>query len=311
MATTNRAMTPGEWGLLLGLSLLWGGSFFFVAVALRELPPFTLVLLRVSLAAAALHIAMRLAGLRLPDSRQALLALAGMAVLNNVIPFSLIVWGQTQVASGLASILNAATPLFTVVIAHVWTTDEKMTGGRMAGVVIGFAGVAAMVGADSLRAIGGSLAGQLACLGAALSYAAASVYGRRFRTMGVPPLATATGQVTVSSLLLLPAALVVDAPWTLPVPSAPTLAAMLGLGLLSTALAYLLFFRLLASAGATNIVLVTFLIPVMAIALGVAVLGERLEPRHLLGMAMIGVGLAAIDGRPLRAAARRLGRAGP
>lgn len=311
MATTNRAMTPGEWGLLLGLSLLWGGSFFFVAVALRELPPFTLVLLRVSLAAAALHIAMRLAGLRLPDSRQALLALAGMAVLNNVIPFSLIVWGQTQVASGLASILNAATPLFTVVIAHVWTTDEKMTGGRMAGVVIGFAGVAAMVGADSLRAIGGSLAGQLACLGAALSYAAASVYGRRFRTMGVPPLATATGQVTVSSLLLLPAALVVDAPWTLPVPSAPTLAAMLGLGLMSTALAYLLFFRLLASAGATNIVLVTFLIPVMAIALGVAVLGERLEPRHLLGMAMIGVGLAAIDGRPLRAAARRLGRAGP
>ncbi|NYZ15127.1 DMT family transporter [Azospirillum sp. RWY-5-1] len=304
-------MTPGEWGLLLALSLLWGGSFFFVAVALSELPPFTLVLLRVSLAAAALHIVLRLAGLRLPGDRETLVALAGMSVLNNVIPFSLIVWGQTQVASGLASILNAATPLFTVVIAHVWTADERMTGGRAGGVLIGLAGVAAMVGVDALRAAGGSLAGQLACLGAALSYAIAGVYGRRFRAMGVPPLVTATGQVTVSSLLLLPVAMAVDAPWTLPLPSATVMAALLGLGLLSTALAYLLFFRLLASAGATNIALVTFLIPVMAIALGVAVLGERLEPRHLLGMAMIGLGLAAIDGRPLRAVARRLGRAAP
>lgn len=311
MTTANRAMTSGEWGLLLGLSLLWGGSFFFVAVALRDLPPFTLVLLRVSLAAVALHIVMRLAGLRLPGSREALLALAGMSILNNVVPFSLIVWGQTQVASGLASILNAATPLFTVVIAHVWTTDERMTGGRAAGVLIGLAGVAAMMGADALRAAGGSLAGQLACLGAALSYAIAGVYGRRFRRMGVPPLATAAGQVSVSSLLLLPLSLAVDAPWTLPLPSASTLTALLGLGLLSTALAYLLFFRLLASAGATNIALVTFLIPVMAIALGVVVLGERLEPRHLLGMAMIGLGLAAIDGRPLRAVIRWIARAAP
>jgi drug/metabolite transporter (DMT)-like permease len=230
-----------------------------------------------------------------------------MGILNNVVPFTLIVWGQTHIASGLASILNATTPLFGVVVAHHLTRDEPMTGRRLAGVLVGFAGVAVMIGGAALRDLGVGVAAQVAVLGAALSYAFAGVYGRRFKAMGVEPLATATGQVTASSLVMIPLMLAVDRPWTLPPPGPGTWLALIGLALLATALAYILFFRILASAGAVNILLVTFLIPVSAILLGALVLGEALEAKHLLGMGMIGSGLALIDGRPV-AALRRLAR---
>ena len=305
-APIHRTMTAGEWGLLLALSVLWGGSFFFVGVAVRDLPALTIVVARVALAAVALHLVVRALGVGMPRGRAAWLAFLGMGVLNNALPFTLIVWGQAHIASGLASILNATTPLFTVLVAHWTTRDEPMTGGRLAGVLVGFAGVVAMVGGGGGTGGVQGVAAPLACLGAALSYAFAGVFGRRFRAMGITPLQTATGQVTASTALLLPLMLAVDRPWTLPAPSAATVAALVALALLSTALAYILFFRLLATAGATNIVLVTFLIPVTAILLGVAALGETLEPRHLAGMAAVGLGLAAIDGRPLRALTRRL-----
>lgn len=184
-----------------------------------------------------------------------------------------------------------------MLVAHLLTTDERLTRGKAIGVVVGLAGVVTMLGADLLSGLGTALAAQLACLAAALSYAFAGVFGRRFRRMGVPPLATAAGQVTASTLMLLPLALLVDRPWTLPVPGWEGWGALVGIGLLSTALAYVLYFRILAAAGATNLLLVTFLIPVSAILLGALVLGERLEPRHFGGMAIIGLGLACIDGR--------------
>ena len=299
-ATVNRTMTPGEWAMLLALSVLWGGSFFFTGIAVKELPPLTIVVLRVGLAAAMLYTAMRLFGLHLPRVRKAWAAFFGMGLLNNVIPFCLIVWGQTHIASGLAAILNATTPLFTVVVAHAFTDDETMTGNRLAGVVVGLVGVTLMIGADALAGIGTSVPAQLAVLAAAFSYAFAGVFGRRFRRMGIAPMATATGQVTASTLMLLPVALLVERPWTLALPSAPVWAAILGIAALSTALGYVLYFRILASAGATNLLLVTFLIPVSAIVLGSLVLGERLALRHFLGMALIGAGLAAIDGRLVR-----------
>ena len=223
-----------------------------------------------------------------------------MGLLNNAIPFSLIVWGQTHIASGLAAILNASTPLFTVVAAHLLTFDERLTGKRLAGVLIGFAGVVTMIGPAALRGLGSDILAQVAILCAAVSYAGAGIFGRRFNRMGVPPLATATGQVTASTLVLLPVALVVDRPWTLAIPNATVWGAVLGLALLSTSLAYVLYFRILASAGATNLLLVTFLIPLSAILLGGLILGEHLAPRHDVGMALIGCGLAAIDGRLLR-----------
>jgi drug/metabolite transporter (DMT)-like permease len=301
MPSINLVMGRRDWARVAALSVLWGGSFLFVGVAVREMPPLVLVTARVLLAALALHVVLRLTRTPFPMTRAAWAAFAGMGLLNNAIPFTLIAWGQAHIASGLASILNATTPLFTVIVAHLLTGDEKMRGRRLAGVAIGFAGVAVMVGGTALRQLGTDVAAQLAVLAAALSYAFAGVFGRRFRSLGIPPLATAAGQVTASSLMLLPVTLLVAPPWALPMPGATALAAVAALALLSTALAYILFFRVLASAGATNAAIVTFLIPVSAIVLGALVLGERLEPKHVAGMALIGLGLAVLDGRPVAA----------
>lgn len=293
----NKAMSSREWGLLIALSVLWGGSFFFNGVAVQELPTLTIVVGRVVLASLILLAVLRASGTRLPAGRDVWLAFFGMGFLNNVVPFSLIVWGQGHIASGVASILNATTPLFTVIAAHLLTSDEKMTGDRLAGVILGFAGVSIMIGWDAMQSLGIGLAAQLACLAAAVSYAFAGVFGRRFRNLGVSPLATATGQVMASSIMLFPVMLAVDKPWLLPTPSLQAVSAMVGLAGLSTALAYVVFFRILSTAGATNLALVTFLIPISAMLLGVMLLGEVLRARHLIGMSMIGIGLAAIDGR--------------
>jgi len=231
-----------------------------------------------------------------------------MGLLNNAIPFTLFVVAQSTIGSGLAAILNATTPIFGVVVAHLVTRDERLTPSRMAGVLLGVAGVAVMVGPSALGGLGRDLGAQLACLGAAVSYACAGVYGRRFPRLGLAPAATAAGQLSASTLLILPLALLIDRPWMLPVPGPTVFAAVLGLALASTAFAYVLYFRILALAGATNLLLVTFLIPVSAILLGVVGLGEVLLPRQVAGMALIGCGLAAIDGRlpdRLRAALRR------
>ncbi len=293
----HRPMGPTDWSLLAALSILWGGAFFFVGVALRDFPPLTIVAMRVALAALALCGLLRILGLPMPRDRRTWGAFFGMGALNNLIPFCLIVWGQTQIASGIASVLNATTPLFGVVVAHFLTSDEKMTGNRLAGVAVGFAGVVAMIGPSMLNGLGDRLLPQLAVLAAALSYSFAGIFGRRFKSMGVSPLVTATGQVTASTLMLAPVALLADRPWTLPMPGAAAWGAVIGIALLSTALAYVIFFRVLASAGATNLMLVTFLIPVSAILLGWLFLGERLAARHGIGMALIAAGLAAIDGR--------------
>lgn len=279
------------WLLLLSLSVLWGGSFFFAKVALGELGPFTVVFARVSLAALAL-------GLFVPLRRDAPWpAYFTMGFLNNALPFSLIFWGQTEIASGLASILNATTPLFTLVVAHVLTSDEKIERTKIVALLTGLLGVVVLIGPAALVG-SAALWGQAACLAAALSYAFAGVYGRRFRRMGIAPAEAAAGQVTASAALILPIMMIVDQPWLLPAsPSLKVWLALAGLALLSTALAYVLYFRILAAAGATNLLLVTFLIPLTAIVLGAVVLGERLEPRHFAGMALIGVGLALVDGR--------------
>ena len=296
----HRPMDAQAWALLAALSILWGGSFFFTGIAVREAAPLTIVALRVSIAAVALLALVRVLGQAMPRHDAFWAACFGMGILNNVIPFSLIAWAQSQIPSGLASILNATTPLFAVIVTHVLTTDEKATTGKIVGVLIGFGGVAAMVGPDALRGLGEATLAQLAILGATLSYAFSGVFGRRFAKLGATPIQTAAGQLTASAAMLLPVFLLVERPWTLPLPSAPTMGAILALALLSTALAYILFFRILARAGATNLMLVTFLIPVSAILLGSLVLGERLEPRHAIGMALIAAGLVAIDGRMMR-----------
>lgn len=297
-AAAPPALGRVEWVLLVLLAAVWSGSFFFGKLALAELRPFTVVLGRVALAALALHAVLLASGLRVPTAPRLWGAYLTMALLNNAVPFSLIFYGQTQIASGLAAILNATTPLFSIVLARLLTDDERLTAGRVGGVLLGLGGVVVMIGPEVLGGLGLQVLAQLAVLGAALSYALAGIYGRRFRA--APPLVTAAGQLTASSVVMLPIALFVDRPWALAAPSPETWAALAGLAILSTAAAYALYFRILATAGATNLLLVTLLIPVGALLLGTIVLGERLDPRHLAGMALIGLGLATIDGRPLR-----------
>lgn len=295
--TIHKTMTPLEWLLLLTLSVLWGGSFFFGEVALTELPPLTLVLGRVGLAAVVLNLVVVATGQRLPREVKLWGAFLVMGALNNFIPFSLIAWGQTEITSGLASILNATTPLWTVLLAHLLTHDEHLNGSKLAGVTFGLIGVVVMIGLAASDGIGLNVLAQIAVLGAALSYGFAGIFGRRFRRIGVDPLVTAAGQLTGTTIMMLPVALLADRPWTLPAPSLTAWGAVVGLALFSTAVAYVIYFRLLASAGATNLLLVAFLIPVSALLLGITVLGETLEPRQLIGMTLIGSGLAAIDGR--------------
>jgi drug/metabolite transporter (DMT)-like permease len=292
-------MNRTDWAILLILSVLWGGSFFFIGIAVHSVTPMTLVFLRVTLAAIFLWAwrIMRRDTLALPIDM--VVALFVLALLNNVMPFVAFAWAQRTIPSGLASILNATTPLWSVIVAHVLTRDEKATPAKVVGVLLGLAGVAVMIGAGLLGHLGADVPAQLACLGAAASYAFASVYGRRFHAAGVTPIAVSTGQFTASATLLLPLVLLFEPPWHASAPSGQAWAALIGLAFFSTAIAYILYFRLLASAGATNSLLVTFLIPVTAILLGTLFLGERLAPRHFAGIALIGLGLAAIDGRLL------------
>jgi drug/metabolite transporter (DMT)-like permease len=293
----NRAMTAREWMLLVALAVLWGAPYFFTAVAVREIPPLTLAFLRVGGGALTLLLIIRIIGIALPRDRESWVLFSGQAFLNNIIPFTMINWGQQYIPSGITAVLIASTPFFTVVAAHVFTADEKMTPTRVAGVLAGIAGVATMIGVATVTAFGIDLLGELAVIGAAISYTAAGIYGRRAGRRGIAPMAIATGMLTMSTVVLLPIILVVDQPWTLVWPAAPVWLAVAGLAVPGTAIAYLIYFRLLASAGPTNLMLVTFLLPVVAIGMGVTFLGERLAARHFIGMALIALGLSAIDGR--------------
>ena len=302
----NRAMTALEWALLVVLSILWGSTFLFITVAARELPPLSIAAVKVTLVAVALLGVMRQQGARLPAEGSTWWAFAVMALFNDAGPFILIAFASPYVPTGLASVLIATSPLFTVVLAHWLTEDEKMTGRHVAGTLTGFAGLATMLGGGTVGFSPGAILGQLACLAASLGYAYASVYGRRFTALRLHPMATAAGQLGSSAVVLIPVALLVDHPWTLPGLSWPAIGALLGRGLLTGALAYSIFFRILATAGATNVVLVTFMSPITAILIGLVVLGEHLGRQQMVGMALIGVGIALLDGRPLAAVMRRV-----
>ena len=291
-------MPAAAWGMLVTLSVLWGGSFLFIRVAVAEIPTPTVVFARVALAAAALLLAMRATGVALPRDRRSWRDLLVLGLLNNVAPFVLIVWGERTIGAGLASILNATTPIFGVLVAHLFTRDDKATPLKAAGVATAFAGVAVLVGVDALSGFADHLPAEAACLAAAVSYGFAALWSRRFR--GRPPLVTASGQLVCSTLVLAPLAAVVDRPWTAAMPSGTAIAAVVALALVSTAVAYILFFRLTTLVGPTNTTLVTFLIPPSAIVLGIVVLGEHPAPQHLAGVVLIGLGLVAIDGRLVR-----------
>lgn len=285
-------MNPADWLRLVGLAMLWGWSFVFVQLAVPWLPALVLVWLRVALAAAALALVVAARGLPWPR-RADWPALAVMGLLNNALPFTLFVLAQPRTGAALAAILNATTPVMTVILAGA-AGVERMTPARLAGVLLGLAGVAVMLGPG---AGAGELAAPAMCLAAAVSYAVASLWGRRLAARGLAPPTSALGMLTASAVLLAPLVLALDRPWTLAPPPPAIWAAVLALALFCTAAAYLLYFRLLADAGAVNTALVTVLVPVSAVLAGVALLGEALGLRHLAGFALIALGLAALDGR--------------
>ena len=300
----NQRMGTTDWAMLLLLSFLWGGSFFLIGVLVAELPPLTIVTIRVGVAALTLWAVLLVGGYDIPKTFKRWRAFFMLGLLNNVIPFTFIVWGQNHIGAGLASIMNATTPLFTILIAGAFLVDEHITPQKVAGVVLGLIGVSVLIGAESLAGIGLDISlqtlAQLAIMGAAISYGCASVFSRRFKALGVSPFSTSVGQVTASTLILLPITFVIERPDQLANPSLQAWLSILCLGVFCTALGYTLFFKILSSSGATNVVLVTFLVPVTASFLGWLILNEQLHSSHFIGMAFIGLGLAAIDGRVLK-----------
>lgn len=298
-------MNRGDWLLLLLLASIWGGAFLFIGIAVRHVPPLTYVWLRLTIAAAALWTCVKLRGERVALPRQVWGAILLLALLNNALPFTLFGWGQTHIASGLASILNATTPIWGVLVAHFLTQDERMNPRKLAGVLLGFGGVVAMIGPSLLGSLRTGALAQLACVTASLSYALAAVWARRFKRLGVSPLSVTTGQLTAGALIMLPFSMIADRPWAHALPPAGAWAAIVALAIFCTALGYVLYFRLIDRAGATNAMLVTLLVPAVAILLGGLVLGERLEPQDFIGLGLIALGLAAIDGRLLSALSGR------
>lgn len=294
-APVRMSMSAADWTRLLLLGLVWGGSFFFARIAVQEMHPVVLVFWRVAIAAAALHLYLRIAGpsFRLAVPRWRALLLLG--AVNNVVPFTLIFFGQTELGAGLAAVLNATTPFWTLLVANALTADEKLSWNKTLGVLLGVAGTAIMIGPGLLTGLGAPTWAKAALIGASLSYAGALMVARRLADL--PPPVIATGQLTASSAIMLPVVALAFGGEVVGATGPQTWAAVLALALVSTAFAYLLYFRLVAEAGATNASLVTLVVPVSAILLGVLFLGERLDGVEMLGMAVIGSGLLTIDGR--------------
>ena len=314
-------MSGSSWLSLLFLSTLWGGSFFFMKIILTEVPPFTLVCMRLSLAALAIVIYARFSGIALRFEPKLWPLFLGIGLMNNVMPFSLLTIGQTLMPHGLsaslASILNATTPMFGIVLAHFLTRDEKMIMRRALGMVIGFCGVGVIMLPSITRYFAFSdhaknfddfwaLIGMGACILASFIYGFGALLSRKAQLFGLSPLQATSGQLVFAAIFAMPACLILDQPWHLAWPSLPAVASLVTLALVSTDYAYILYYKIIVRTGATNIMLVTLLVPVTTIILTAVFLGERLYLEHFMGMALIAFGLALIDGRIVMILKRKL-----
>ncbi|MBL4639048.1 MAG: DMT family transporter [Kordiimonadaceae bacterium] len=297
----NQLQLDGKgWGMLILLSILWGGSFLFIEIALEELAPITIVTARITMAGIASYILLKLTGGSMPRNWPIWRAFLLLAVVNNITPFMLIVWGQQYVMGGIAAILNASTPVFAVIIAQIFTDDEKLSVHKVAGLLIAIFGLSVVIGFETIFAFSLENIGQIAILAAGLSYAVGTVYGRRFGKEGIQPLTVATGQFAMGVLLMVPFLLITNPDILTQSISYRVLGALLALGIVCTSIAYMLYFRLVATVGATNTTLVTLLVPVSAMWLTWLVLGEQLPPSAFAGMAVIALGLLILDGRVLK-----------
>jgi len=288
-----------EWGLIALQSMLWGSSYFFIAVVQPELPAFTIAALRTIPASAALLLIVLSLGYRLPATLAEWRLFIAFSAFNTVLPFLLIVWGQARATGGMAAILNATAPLFGIFLAHLLTHDEKLTWNKLAGILIGITGVGILVGYDFAVGSGADVLARLALLAAPLCYMCANIFART-RLGHYPPFVVAAMQMVGAIFVAFPLALAIDQPWALPAPSLKALGAIAGMGVLGSALASLCHFTVLQRAGATNASLVTLIMPLTPILLGGMFLGEQLSARDIAGALTIAAALVIIDGRILR-----------
>jgi drug/metabolite transporter (DMT)-like permease len=280
--------------ILFCLGLIWGASFLFIKVAVVTIPPFTVAFGRTALAALTLYLVLRYRGLKMSSWGHLRGSFLVLGLFNGAVPYTLITWAEIHIDSGLAAILNALMPLFTVLLAHFLTQDEKLNWMKVIGILLGFLGILALIGPAVLKGLGTHVLGQLAVVGAALCYAMAVIYGRRLKE--IPPLVSATGQLTGAALLTLPLSFIIDTPWQLSV-TPLSVGALACLSLLGTALAYILYYYLLARIGATNVSLVTYLLPITGVFWGALLLGERLHWSAFLALALILAGIAGVNNR--------------
>jgi drug/metabolite transporter (DMT)-like permease len=299
------ALGAGDWLLILLLSVLWGSATLLKKVAVRDIGPVTVVFFRVLLAAILLYGAIRVRGIPLDIGWRHGKPFLVMGFLNSVVPFTLIAWGVIRIDSGVAGILLATTPIFTALLAHVATRDERLCLGKVLGIGLGMVGVLIIMGGNPMAVMNGSGPGKIAILGAAVAYSVSGVYGRSM--CDTPAIILAWGQLSASAVLLTPIVLLAERPWESATWSRDAIGAVAALAVLSTVFRYLVFYRLLATVGATNTSLVGFLIPGSSILLGFMFLGERLLATQVAGVVLIATALAVIDGRLPRRAARGRG----
>jgi drug/metabolite transporter (DMT)-like permease len=293
-------MKNSNLALLVLLALLWGPSFLFIKVAVEEIPPLTLVAIRLSLGATILYTVLRISGRALPRGWNEWKKFVVMGFFASALPFVLFAFGEQSTDSGAASILNGTTPIFTVILAHLFIHDEKLSANRFSGVLVGFFGILLIFAPDLTRLVRGEglestkeIIGLLAFIAASVCYGISIVHARR-NLRGLPPLVGPTAQLICSAAMILPLALIIDRPFDL-TPGAPAALSAVALGLFGTAFAYLVYYRLVDRAGATFISLVTYLLPPIGVILGVIVLGERPGFYALAGMAAIIGGVMLVN----------------
>ena len=279
--------------LLLLLSLLWGASYAFIRIAVETIPPLTLVAVRVTIATVLLQLVLAHQGAALPRDPVLWRRFAIQAAMNGILPFTLIAWGEQRIDSGLAGVLNSTTPIFVFLITRLWTRHEAATIRQLLGTLLGLAGIVAIVGPSAVRAgLTGDVLAQGAIVAATICYAIAAIFGRNFA--GLPAIVPAAGSTAVSALVMVPAALLIDRPWALPMPSVASMAALVALGTVSTAGAFVVYFRLLRSLGSVGTASVAYLRAAVSVAIGILFLGELPSWQTAGGLLLVLIGVAAM-----------------
>ena len=282
-----------SWAVLVSLGAIWGASYLFIKVGGAEIPAFTFVAGRALISATALLVVLRARRESLPRRLAGWLPLLVLGLLNGAIPYTLITLAETQITSGMAAILTAAVPLFTVLLAHYWARDERLTGAKTIGIAVGFVGVTVLLWPEIGKGLQLQLWGQLAVVAAAASYAVATLVARRY-LHGVSHVVAAAGQLTSAALYMAPLSLAFDSPWALR-PSLPAFLSLVVLSLVGTALAYVLYYWLIEHTGATRTAMVTYLIPVTGLFWGALLLDETITPEAVVGLALIIIGIGFVN----------------